>query len=286
MIPSLHPVIEDARLSQAAEQHYTDAVSSDDAIGELLDAVRGFVDDDLPHYTRCLTGAFDLVQPVFMRKRYASFFWHCAVSVPSYLEHVVAAGSSGEGEGAEKLFGLWSGIDDDEAAAAQVLRHAQDEARHARMFLRLADAVAPGCLAPDEIARREALLPASGPRQRPAAAERIPAPHLIDHLVQMNIGEIRTRLHMHLFAPVLYNVAPAANRKLVRGTLEALAHDELRHIAYTAQLVEQWAREGDAGFIASLYCSRLDSFNRITVEHTEGAVRQYGQGRFPDLLAL
>ncbi|MBV6325087.1 hypothetical protein KVP70_29640 [Duganella sp. HSC-15S17] len=277
--------MEKEHLSDAACRHYTGTVYSDHATAELLEAVRELVNDDLPHYTRCLTQAVDNVQPVFMRKRYAEFFWHCSTTVRGYLENVIAASSTGEGEGALKLFDLWRSIDYNNDMADQVLRHAQDEARHARMFLRMANAMTPGCIAPAELAVRESTLPPLGVPELSSRAS-VPEHHLIDHLVQMNIGEIRTRLHMHLFAPIVFNLAPDSGRKLVRGTLEALADDELRHIGYTALLMEQWARDGDADLIAGLYSSRLATFNAITVDHTEGAIRAYGQGRFPDLLEM
>ncbi len=281
--------MEDSHLSKTAVAHYTQSVCSDEAISELLDIVRGYTNHDLPLYSKCLTAAFDTVRPVFYRKRYAEFFWHCTTTVPGYLERVIVASSKGEGDGSEKLFELSHGIDYDPQTAAEVMRHANDEARHSRMFLRMTSATFPDFLSQEDIMQRESMLPDVRALQEniwPDTAERIPVHHLIDHLVQMNIGEIRTRLHMHLFAPVLHHVAPEFNRKQVRGLLEALTKDELRHISYTALLMESWAQDGDSKLISNLYQSRLETFNQLTVEHTESAIRSYGKGRFPDLLEL
>lgn len=68
--------------------------------------------------------------------------------------------------------------------------------------------------------------------------------------------------------------------------LEGLGLDEVRHIGYTAKLMEAWCREGAAERIADLYARRLHEFHAITVEQTEAAVRDYGEGRYPDLLEV
>ncbi|HET6347008.1 MAG TPA: hypothetical protein VFH51_18880, partial [Myxococcota bacterium] len=262
------------------------AVCPDDALHDLLGVTRALADDDLPFYTVCLTRAFDDVQPVFAQARYAEFFWHCATRVPGYIERVMLANGPAEAEGSEKLFELWQGVDYDTQAEAQVLRHAYDEARHARIFLRLTRKAFPSFLGVDDAAQVEARLPDVRKLPRAKSPERIPHTHLIDNLVQMNIGEIRTRLHMHLFAPIVLHFTPPSNQSVVRGIFTSLVTDEVRHIAYTAQLMEAWARDGDAAFIGRLYQGRLRTFNRLTVEHTRGAIEKFGEGAFPDLLEV
>lgn len=273
----------------AAATHYTNTVCSNSAVSELLDILREFTNHDLPYYSCFLREAFEAVQPVFMRKRYAEFFWNCSTSVPGYIERVIENSSVGEAEGSVKLFELWRGVDYNKQVANQILRHALDEARHSGIFLRLTNTVFPEFLTGDDIALRKSNLPDTKALQRKDVSDnitRVPEHHLIDHLVQMNIGEIRTRLHMHLFAPILYNLAPDAKRQQVRGWLSGLVNDELRHIAYTALLMEQWAEDGNAKLIGSLYRSRLAIFNHITVDHTESAIKNYGEGRFTDLLVI
>jgi hypothetical protein len=110
--------------------------------------------------------------------------------------------------------------------------------------------------------------------------------HLIDHLVQMNIGEIRTRIHMHLIAPVVHAFAPDEHKHRVRNILTGLIADEVRHIAYTAKLLEAWASTGFSRTIKVLFEERLKEFDAITISQTEHAIRSFGRGEFPDLLEV
>ena len=163
-----------------------------------------------------------LLEPVFARPRYAEFFWRCATTVQGYAASVVLANGPAEAEGSEKLFALWQGVDYNRRAEEQILEHARDESRHSHLFVRLTERAFPRFLTPSAGARFEERLP--DVRRRPLAKSdlTIPEDHLVDHLVQMNIGEIRTRLHMHLFAPIVFGLTPPDNRKAVRRILEGL----------------------------------------------------------------
>jgi hypothetical protein len=109
---------------------------------------------------------------------------------------------------------------------------------------------------------------------------------LMDHLVQMNMGEIRTRAHMLLLSPIIYTLTPESAKARVRNILEGLVTDEIRHISYTARFIESWCRSGDSKRLLALYRQRLHDFHRLTIDQTEASVTAYGQGRFPDLLEI
>ena len=273
-------------LSRSAVRDYVKHVCPENYVDQLLEVAREYTDHELPHYTDALTAAFHDVQPVFTRPRYAGFFWHCATTVPGYAARVTLANGPAESEGSEKLFALWQGVQHDDSAAEQVLQHARDESAHSRLFVRLTEAAFPEFLPPGAGAQLAGAMPDI--RNRPLVKTPAPVPHehLIDHLVQMNIGEIRTRLHMHLFAPIIHGFAPEEGKPTSRRILESLVGDEVRHIGYTALLMEQWSTEGAGDRIRALYQNRLHIFNELTVEQTEGAVRSYGRGEFPDLLEI
>ncbi|WP_035792325.1 hypothetical protein [Kitasatospora mediocidica] len=273
-------------LSRTALKDYVKRVCPEDYLEQLLNVVREYTDHELPHYTDALTAAFQDVQPVFARPRYAEFFWHCATTVPGYAARVTLANGPAESEGSEKLFTLWQGVHHDDVAAEQVLQHARDESAHSRLFVRLTETAFPAFLPPGAGTRLAATMPDIRTRPLDKTSVSVPHEHLIDHLVQMNIGEIRTRLHMHLFAPIIFGFTPTQEKPTSRRILESLVKDEVRHIGYTALLMEQWATDGAGERIRALYQNRLHIFNELTVEQTEGAVRSHGRGEFPDLLEL
>jgi rubrerythrin len=271
--------------SHGTMERYVQAVRPASDLDAMLDIVRDYAGEDLPLYTDALRAAFAQVEPVFTRDRYSAFFWNCATSVPDYMPRVVLANGAAESEGSAKLLELWSEIHRDETVASQVMVHAQDESRHARIFLRMTELAFPGTVGSDEFERFERSLPDVRNRDHRKAETELPEEHIIDNLVQMNIGEIRTRLHMHLFAPIVYGMTPDENKRAVQRLFEGLVRDEVRHIGYTARLMERWAENGARRLIADLYAGRLDTFNRMTYEQTESAVRDYGKGLYDDLRA-
>jgi len=257
-----------------------------DHFEDLLSDVREYADHDLPYYASSLRSAFTQVEPLFTRSRYAEFFWHCASTVPGWLPKVVIANSEAESEGSAKLLKLWRTVSYNSEVEDKVLVHAKDESRHSRLFLCLAERAFPSWLVPGEIARLNDRLPDVRRKKYEKAEHQIPEALLIDHLVQMNIGEIRTRIHMHLLAPVIYAFTPKEYKDSVGRILEGLVRDEVRHIGYTALLMEKWAEDGAVDYLDRLYSERLHDFSLVTLRQTEPAIRSYGQGRFPDLLEI
>jgi hypothetical protein len=255
-------------------------------VSDLLHHVREYVQHDLPFYSNALRKAFLSIDPVFTRDRYARFFFHCASTVPGWIQRVVLANGKGESEGSESLLHLWQNITYNDFVAAEVMAHANDESRHSRMFVNITQLAFPRFMTAEDLHRYANSLPDVRTMQHVKGTTAIPENHLIDHLVQMNIGEIRTRLHMHLFAPIISFLTPEESKRLVQNQLRVLAADEMRHIGYTARLMETWAENGNAELIEKLYLGRLNTFNKITVDHTRSAIDRFGQGRFPDLLEI
>jgi len=252
----------------------------------LLDAIRNTTQHDLSHYSHAVRVAFRRIDPVFVRRGYSEFFFHCATSVPGWLQRVILLNAKGESEGAEGLVQLWQGVTYNDVVSDAIMEHARDESRHSRMFGTVVSKTFPDFLTEGRLSNYIDSFPDIRQHEHQKADEPLPEEHLIDHLVQMNIGEIRTRLHMHLFAPIVMHLCPEENRRTVRKHLEVLARDEMRHISYTAQLMEQWSEDGWAETITQMYLGRLNTFHKITIDHTRASVEQHGEGRFPNLLAL
>lgn len=253
-------------------------------MSELLGAVRTLVDSDLPNYSDSLGDAFRQVDPVFTRERYCDFFWHCASTVPGWLAHVILANAEAESHGSARLIKLWERVDYNHVAEREIMIHGRDESRHSRVFLDLVERAFHDLVRPGVVDELRATLPDIRGKTHVKADSRLDEADLIDALVQMNIAEIRTRIHLELFAPLIYRSTPAYDRPRVARVMRALGRDEVRHIGYTARLMEQWAAAGASRVVYDLYARRLREFNAMTIADTENAVRAFGQGRFPDLL--
>lgn len=274
-----------AGVKQSVVDDFVDAVSPRDHCDDLLDGMRPYLDEDLPYFTDAVRHAFKDT-PIFARRRYAEFFWQCASTVPGWLAQNVLTNAGIESDGSAKLLLLWKGLRYDRDLENGVLEHARDESRHSRLFLQIARRAFPHTIDLAAISELDRRLPDIRRQKHEKDMETIPEDVLMDHLVQMNIAEIRTRYHMFLMAPVICAYSPQEARATLQKILQTLAQDELRHISYTAKLLERWARSGDAKYIRELYSDRMHDFNYYTARQTEWAIQQYGDGRFPDLLQM
>ena len=95
---------------------------------------------------------------------------------------------------------------------------------------------------------------------------------VIDELVQVNIGEIRTRIHQLLLRPVIMTYSAEMDHSRLSGLLQSILSDETRHVAYTATLLEAFIDQDEhlQDFIRTTFRQRLREFNEITLDEVDG----------------
>jgi hypothetical protein len=215
----------------------------------------------LPNYRRILALSCNRNPPPYGRKEYGELF-RASASDPQWMALSLATNSQSEGKGAQDLWDLAASTPDADVAR-QIQHHAIDESRHALMYVALID----------DIFSIDEGLKATMREMAPKYAESTPLaarsgatfafPATIDELIQMNIAEIRTRIHQMLQRPFLLAYCKPERRERVLRRLDALLFDETRHVAYTARLIER-AAESDAGHVLDLMKERIRDYNDVT----------------------
>lgn len=254
------------------------------SINEILFQLKDFNDNDLSQFSFIATSSFEKVTPVFTKPRYVDFFWHCASTVPGWIDQVVLANAEAESQGSKKLLDLWKSTVVNKAIEDAILFHAKDESRHSHLFVKLTS-VAFGRNEEELRGIRNGLTritSADLKKDESTVSDDV----LIDNLIQMNMGEIRTLIHMHFLGPIIFAMTPKANKDKVFNILQGLAKDEIVHIGYTSKLIEDWCSDGNYQLAKEIYNRRLLDFHLLTIQQTETAVKQYGDNRFPDLLEI
>jgi hypothetical protein len=190
---------------------------------------------------------------------------------PTWLANSLVSNAAKEGEGSRKLWEL-AGRTHDPEVAEQIRRHAIDEARHARLYILMIDIAFPDAM--DKACRSALndLSPGYTLRDQPKNQLLSADAQVLDEIIQMNIGEIRTRIHQLLLRPVIQAHCPSESRNKLKRVLDSLLLDETRHIEYTARLVEQAFAGGYSDFIQRTTSRRLDEFNEITLQEVGGLV--------------
>ena len=224
------------------------------------------------------------VDVIFFRSQYRELFWHCVSTVPGWLSQVVLGNAQAESDGSAKLLRLWQDVNFNKAVEKEILIHAIDEARHSKLFVKLVKLAFPSLFPPSFLARFKSNLTTIDSKVQLKSDTPIDTVSLIDHLVQMNMGEIRTRLHLDLIAPVLHEITPDESKNELEHILQGLGHDEIKHISYIALILEEMCADGDEALICDLYIRRLRDFNEFTLNQTKSTILDFGQGRFNALL--
>ena len=258
----------------------------DQGLDDVLGHLRQRFNSDLTHFTDCIRGAFANVDAVFWRGQYLEFYWQCVTTVPGYVQEVVLANAHAESAGSKGLHALWQSVRGLQEVEDGVERHFRDKSRHSRLFLHLTNLTFPAQFSERDVETEKLKLFDATSASTEKAKRSADLPILLDNLVQMNIGEIRTRAHMFMIGPVLTALAPSRNEEAVDGILSGLVYDEVSHIGYTACLMEEWCRDGHKRLISDLYATRLTDFNKYTIEQTRRSLELYGGGRFPNLFEI
>lgn len=164
--------------------------------------------------------------------------------------------------------------------------HAYDECRHSRLFVDLTTLAFPNLLTVMQAnSFKQSLIKIEKPKLCKSEFA-VTEEQLIDHLVQMNMGEIRTRIHIRMLAPVIHAFTPQENRLKVERIVAGLISDEEVHVSYTAAVINSWCKDGNALAAKAFFCRRLRDFDTYTRTETQAAVTAYGRGEFPDLLEI
>jgi rubrerythrin len=236
------------------------------AVAELtMDALKADgTTDNLELYGTALAKACEKSPPPFGNRRYGDIYRTVAAD-PYWLAASLVTNAEREAEGATRLWSL-AACTSDTDVAAQVKQHAVDESRHARWYIAMLDIVFPDAVDDSLRPHVDTLSPPYTAQLTPRAVAGSAFAHAVtlDDLVQMNIAEIRTTINQRLQRPVLLaHCLPAQRHRLVT-LLDRLLGDEIRHVRYSAQLIERFAARDGADDAIHLMNMRLSDFNEIT----------------------
>ncbi len=227
-----------------------------------VDAIDG---TSLDRYTGLLQATFDSDPPPFGTAAYGDHFYAHARH-PDWLAGTLAQNAQVEGDGARKLQDLVSRVADP-ALTNLIWRHAVDESNHARHYESILYLVFPDVVVdPDTAAALHRASPSLRLPDPPAESTPSSDAVIYDELIQMNIGEIRTRIHHCLFTSVLVQIVPETNKDRLARLLDTILADETNHIAYTARLIDSKTADPEwYDWALACFAQRTREFNELTV---------------------
>lgn len=230
---------------------------------DILSSLRAYGDQPLELYSGSLRQAFTEYAPPYGAGWYGEKLRELARD-PAWLARCLLLNAQVEGKGARTLWKFASVIADP-AIAAQVKVHAVDESRHAKIYLRIIDTVFPSAIPDEARAAVETLSPGYRNDDEVPSLDAEDPDWTMDQIIQMNIGEIRTRINQLVMRPLLLTFCPEGERARLGKVLEALLGDETKHIHYTARLIEAYGRSGRESVVKRTTALRTKDFNEITL---------------------
>jgi hypothetical protein len=249
---------------------------SRDAANPAADVARAAVDAKAARgctsYLAALESALSDEPPPYGTSGYAQLYFEAARS-SQWLAISLMSNAEREGDGSRRLWSLAACAESDDEKRL-LKRHAVDESRHSLAYLALLDLTFPGCVSAEFRKELRSVSPHFSTRQEPFVVEGSPYARTpsIDDFVQMNIAEIRTALHHGMQRDAIKAHCPPENQARARGILDVIYGDELSHVAYSAELIDQKAEEVGPRVLQEIFCRRVCDFNRITRQELGDAV--------------
>lgn len=213
-----------------------------------------------PLYWEALRAACEETPPPYGEFWYGDLFRHHAQDL-DWLVQIIELNARKEADGARQLWDFSRRIAD-RSIRQRVKAHAIDEARHAAFYVALLQLMFPDEMSDDYVRSLRDYVPRFDRDDDAVDDDRLATKQaVLDEIIQMNIGEIRTLINQMLMRPMVDVLTPEANRERALKLIDGLGDDEVSHIAYTADVIDELDERDATGRIMKL---RLDEFNAIT----------------------
>jgi rubrerythrin len=231
------------------------------AIVDIVETRIPDITSDCPDYWSNLNQACNAAPPPFGESWYGDLFRRHATDL-QWLVQIIALNARKEADGARQLWQFSRRIADP-SIRSQVKDHAIDEARHSSFYIAMLGLMFPGEIADADLRSLRAIVPKFDRDDDALESERMASTEdVLDEIVQMNIGEIRTLINQMLMRPMVDILTPESNRERALKLIDGLGDDEARHIDYTARIIDAL---GEPALTSHFMRLRLEEFNHITM---------------------
>lgn len=156
-------------------------------------------------------------------------------------------------------------------AKSFVMKHAQDETRHVLVFLKVLRALFPQFRVSPEA--REALERRHSNLMQPQSLGGEFRGDLLSEFSQINIGEVKNRVHLSMLRDQALKHCCASNLKEVEFLTSSLIKDEVNHIVYTGTVLQFIASSCGYEDATTRYVDVFSAFNRQLRAQTQSHIQ-------------
>jgi hypothetical protein len=235
----------------------------------VLESLPASAAAELSEYAMALRHACDASRAPYALTEFGRRFRVLARD-PSWFANLLVSDAHLEGYSAWQLW-KWSESIVDVRVRESVERHANDEARHSRMFASLLHILFPPACTNDVGVRLAAMSPDLIPnndRTRPTTEAAVPD-DVLRSIAFINTFEAKALVLGRLLEPVLVAYASPADARRVERIARALLSDEVRHISYSARILQRASEQGRSDVVRAALHEAHASLNASTTAELE-----------------
>jgi hypothetical protein len=217
-----------------------------------------------PFYERALHDACSSSPPPYGMQWFGEEF-RCRGRDPSWLASLLVSNADMEGYSAGRLWKYGVTIAD-KTLSDGMLKHANDEAKHSKMFARILLEIFPELESEELKAQLRQYVPelchastGSDEESKAPAFE-----ELLNSLILVNLFEVKALVLVKLLTPLVMAHAPKKSRVRVHKMMDVIIADEAHHIRYSADFIEEACRNGYMDFAQSAVKEFQATLNLVT----------------------
>lgn len=234
--------------------------------------------EQCPRYFATLKEALREEYPPFATQLYEEMYEEASAS-GQWVAMSFVFNAQREGAKAKHLWTLAERTSGNPAGQQLLKQHACDESDHVVAYLDLLDLVFPGAIDSAFRSQLAELSPRLSMDQELSPADDEQSSP--DEQIKLNLDEIRKTIHHVLQLKALPLHCAPENLPAASTTLKTLLSDELKHIAYTAAIIERNTSSLSSGDLLSVFCRCVREFNRANSEESVEYTYNQRFGNYP-----
>ena len=228
--------------------------------------------NNLEIYQKILRETCEVHPQPYSQSWYGKQYRELAIK-PNWFAKSLIINANMEGYGATQIW-AFSQIAGNEIYAEHIRSHSIDESRHSKMFVMMLEMMFPDVA--KEIGMENLLSLSPGytksnhpSKKAPKDGNILSEANTVEELIHINLIEVRAFILQMLLRPVLLAYSAKENRKKLSAMSNRLIQDEIKHIAYSASCIEDFARNGNQDFVRASMINRQAQVNDETLEELE-----------------
>lgn len=213
-------------------------------------------------WNQLIIGSFNEFPPVFGVGWYGNLFIEMSSDL-NWLASTILKSAVEEAEGVRRLREIERALPNEaEIHRSKITRHADDEFRHSKMFLKLFKVAFPQTSYDPNLEKQISIL--ADTKADLSNIRKITYDEFVKEIIQINLGETKNYIHLRLLSLVMSEIFKSNEE--IDSIVQEFIDDELQHIKFTALILDSIPENiSDTKTMRKIFTEALRLFNEETL---------------------